>query len=89
MRVRKLITDVLDSGFLASQVILTPEPSMTVFLPIVEEYRTEKVMLIGHKTADPLPNELLNIYLAIAGLAGTTCERLHNERELNQASNSP
>ncbi len=82
--VRTLIADVLDSGFLASQVILTPLPSMTVFLPIVEEYQTEKVMLIGHKSVDSLPNELLNIYLAIAGLAGTTCERLHNERELNR-----
>ena len=82
--VRSLITDVMDSGFLASQVILTPAQAMTAFLPIVEEYRTEKVMLIGHKTADPLPKELLNIYLAIAGLAGTTSERLHNERELNR-----
>ena len=57
---------------------------MTVFLPITEESRTEQVMLIGHKAADPLPNDLLNIYLAIAGLAGATCERLHNERELNR-----
>ncbi len=81
--VRALIADVLDSGFLASQVIPAPAPSITVFLPIVEEYHTEYVMLIGHKTAGPLPNELLNIYLAIAGLAGTTLERLHNERELN------
>lgn len=82
--VRTIIADVLDSGFLASHVVLTPAPSMTVFLPIVEEYETENVMLIGHKTADPVPNELLNIYLAIAGLAGTTCERLHSERELNR-----
>jgi len=81
--VRALTADVLESGFLATQVILTPAPSMTVFLPIVEEYQTEKVMLIGHKTADPLPNDLLNIYLALAGLASTTLERLHNERELN------
>jgi PAS domain S-box-containing protein len=82
--VRAVIADVLDSGFLASHVILTPAPSRTVFLPIVEEYQTEFVMLIGHKTTDSLPNELLNIYLAIAGLAGTTLERLHNELELNR-----
>ncbi len=82
--VRSIIADVLDSGFLASKVILTPVPSMTVLLPIVEEYRTEYVMLIGHKTADPISNELLNIYLAIAGLASTTFERLHNENELNR-----
>lgn len=82
--IRALITDVLDSGFLASHVILTPAPSMTAFLPIVEESQPEKVLLIGHKAADPLPKELLNLYLAIAGLAGTTFERLHNERELNR-----
>lgn len=82
--VRTLITDVLDSGFLASQVILTPAPSMTVFLPIVEEYEQERAIVIGHRSADPLSKELLNIYLAIAGLAGTTFGRLRNERELNR-----
>ena len=82
--VRSIIADVLDSGFLASQVMRTPAPSMTAFLPIVEEYHPEKVMLIGHRSADPLSKELLNIYLAIAGLAGTTFERLKNERELNR-----
>ncbi len=81
---RAVITDVLDSGFLTFQDIGAPDPSMTVYLPITEESRTEKVMLIGHKAACPLPNNLLNIYLAIAGLAGATCERLHNERELNK-----
>ncbi len=57
---------------------------MTAFIPIVEEYRPTTVMLIGHKSADPLSKDLLNIYLALAGLAGTTCERLRNERELNR-----
>lgn len=83
-KVRPLVADVLDTGFLASDVINTPSPSMTVFLPVMEEYVTTEVMLIGHKTADSLPKELLDIYLAIASLAGTTCERLQNERELNR-----
>lgn len=83
-RVMTLVADVLDTGFLASEVIGTSSPSMTVFLPIMEEYRSTKVMLVGHKSADSLPKELLNIYLAIASLAGTTCERLQNERELNR-----
>ncbi len=83
-KVRPLIADVLDTGFLAAEVIGTPSPSMTVFLPIIEEYRPTMVLLIGHATADALPKELLNIYLAIASLAGTTCERLRNERELNR-----
>lgn len=83
-KVRDLTADVLDTGFLAAEVVNAPSPSMTVFLPVLEEYRPTKVMLIGHATADPLPKELLNIYLAIASLAGTTCERLQNERELNR-----
>ena len=82
--VNKTIADVLDSGFLATQVIAVPTPSMTVFLPVIEEYQTTSVMLIGHQTASPVGSDLLNIYLAIAGLAGETSERLHNELELNR-----
>ncbi len=82
--VQALVSDVLESGFLASRVIFAPEPSMTVFLPVAEGPRTGQVMLIGHQAVDPLPNALLNIYLAVAGLAGATSERLLNERELNK-----
>jgi signal transduction histidine kinase len=81
--VRVLVKDVLNSGFLASQAIGLPTPSMVVFLPIVGEHQPMRVLLIGHKTADPLPNETLNIYLALAGLAGTMLERLRVESELN------
>ena len=79
--VKTLIADALNTGFLASQVILTPSPSMTVFLPIAEE---RKVILIGHETTEPLSKELLNTYLAIAGLAGTTFERLRAEDEIKK-----
>jgi len=82
--IQRTITEVLDSGFLATQIISMSSPSMTVFLPIMEEYKTSGVMLIGHQSSDPISSELLNIYLAIAGLAGETFERLHNELELNR-----
>ena len=81
---RTAIADVLDSGFLTTKVLLIPSPSTTVFLPIVEESQPKKVMLIGHKDAGALPKELLNIYLAIAGLAGASFERLESERELTR-----
>ena len=80
--VRTIISEVLDSGFLASHIIPTPTPSMTAFLPIVEQDQPGMVLLIGHKSDDPIPRELLDIYLAIAGLAGSTSERLNNEIEL-------
>jgi PAS domain S-box-containing protein len=82
--VRSIIADVLDSGFLASRIIQVSALAMVAFLPVVEGHTPREVMLIGHKSSEPLPNELLNIYLAIAGLAGTALERLHNENELNQ-----
>jgi PAS domain S-box-containing protein len=80
--VKNLIADALNSGFLATQVVLTPRSSMTAFLPIAGE---QKVLLIGHKAAEPIPKELLNTYLAIAGLAATTFERLRAEEALRLA----
>jgi PAS domain S-box-containing protein len=80
--VRTVVKDVLDSGFLSSQVIMTQAPSMTVFLPVAGEHQPRRVLLIGHKTAETLPGELLNIYLALAGIAGSMLERLHVEDEL-------
>ena len=81
---RDLVVDVIESGFLACFPVTGPPASMTVFLPIFEQYHPEQVMLIGHGNADPLPNDLLNTYLAVAGLAGTALERLHTEQELSQ-----
>ena len=57
---------------------------MTALLPIVEEYQAKEVMLIGHRGRAPLPKELLDVYLAVAGLAGTAFERFHSEQELNR-----
>lgn len=82
--VRIIISDVLDSGFPASHSICAPTPSMTVFLPIVEQAQPVMVMLVGHKSEGPVSRELLNIYLAIAGIAGATSERLKNEVELKK-----
>ena len=82
--VRALVADVLESGFLMSRAILAPDPVMTAFLPIVEEYQTRAVMLVGHQLAQPVSADLLNVYLAVAGLVGTALERLRGEEELSQ-----
>jgi PAS domain S-box-containing protein len=82
--VRRIIAEVLESGFLALHVIPAPARSMTAFLPIVEHGKSEMALLIGHSSGEALSKELLDIYLAIAGLAGSTAERLHTEIELNR-----
>ena len=69
--VRGLVNDVLETGFLISEVISASASAMTVLLPIITEYQTQAVMLVGHGTADPLSADLLNVYLALAGLVGT------------------
>ena len=77
-----LVGDVLESGFLTSRVILAPTRTMVAFLPIIEGYQTKGVMLIGCAATGPMSNDLLNVYLAVAGLVGTALERLHSEQEL-------
>jgi PAS domain S-box-containing protein len=81
---RAMVADVLDCGFPATKILPVPVPSMTAALPIIERNQPQMVLLIGHRSLDPVPKDLLNIYLAAAGLAGECFERLHNEEELNR-----
>jgi len=79
---REAIAEVLESGFLAFRVIFTPAPISLAFLPIMQKSRVTAVMLAGHESTETLPKELLNVYLAVAGLVGTTADRLASELEL-------
>ena len=81
---KEAIAEVLESGFLASRLIFTPHPLLITFLPITQENQVTAVMLVGHGMSEPFPNELLNVYLAVAGLVGTTAARLASERELRK-----
>jgi signal transduction histidine kinase len=76
------IAEVLESGFLTLRVMFVPEPLTLVFLPVTQENRVMAVMLAGHGTSEALPKMLLNAYLAVAGLVGTTFTRLTSEQEL-------
>ena len=82
----KIIAGVLETGVLAAQQIEIPEPFATVFLPIIQENQTAAVMLVGHRTPDPIPNELLNIYLAVTGLVRDITERRKAEDAVRQAN---
>ncbi|MEJ2199778.1 MAG: ATP-binding protein [Desulfuromonadaceae bacterium] len=77
------ITEVLESGFLAVRIFTDPDVS-AVFLPITHDKRTIAVLVIGHGVSEPPTKELLNVYLAVAGLVGTTFQRLASEQELRR-----
>jgi PAS domain S-box-containing protein len=79
---RETIAEVLECGFLSARIIFTPEPLSIACFPITRQNQVAAVMVVGHGMAEPLPEGLLNVYLAVAGLVGTTVERLASEREL-------
>ena len=82
--VRVTITEVLESGFLATRLLPFPAPSMTCFMPLQEGNQTRHVMLVAHGDDLPLSKELLDTYLAVAGLAGAKIERVNDARELRR-----
>ena len=82
--IQESIDETLGSGFLTTQLLTGPEPLSLAFLPITHENLVNAVMLVGHRMSQPIPNEQLGIYLAVAGLIGSTATRLASERELRQ-----
>ena len=83
-KIKESIAEVLESSFLASRVIFTPDPLSVAFLPISQKNQITDVMLVGHRMSEPIPKELLNVYLAVARLVGTTAESLASEIELRK-----
>jgi PAS domain S-box-containing protein len=79
---REAIAEVLESGFLTLRTISAPHPLSLACLPITQENRIVAVMVAGHEMSEPIANDLLNVYLAVAGLVGTTARHLASEREL-------
>lgn len=81
---KRIIAEVLESGFLTTYQICISEQYSIAILPIRQENQTTAVILIGHKMSEPLPKELLNLYLAVTGLIGTTITKLASEKELRK-----
>ena len=78
----------VESGFLSTKSFTFPDILSIAFLPISEGNRTGAVLLIGHKTSAPFQKEILDIYLAVAGLVGTTARRINSEKELQKHRNN-
>ncbi len=83
--IRDSVREVLETGFLAvCSLAVNGEPHKIVLLPISLENKTESVMLVEHATDGPISNDVLNVYLAVSGLAGATINRLTSETELKE-----
>jgi PAS domain S-box-containing protein len=79
---REAIAEVLESGLLSTRILSIPDPLAAAFFPITRENRVIAVMVAGHLMSEPVPEVLLSVYLAVAGLVGATAARLASEREL-------
>lgn len=82
--IKEAIAEVLDSSFLTSLIVFSPDPLSFAFLPITQKNQVTDVILVGHRMAEPIPKELLNAYLAICRLISTTAERMTSEIELRK-----
>jgi PAS domain S-box-containing protein len=71
VKIRKVVDDVIANSFLEVQFLDIPQRYAVAFLPITWENQTTAVMLVGHRTSHTIPDDLLNSYLAIAGLVST------------------
>jgi len=82
--IKEAIAEVMESSFLTLRLVSNPDSLYVVFLPITQQNQVTDVILVGHRIAEPIPKELLNVYLAMARLIGTTAERLISEIELRK-----
>lgn len=86
--ITETVEETLESGFLSTKSFTFPDILSIAFLPISDGNRTGAVLLIGHKTSEPFQKEILDIYLAVAGLVGTTARRINSEKELQEQRNN-
>lgn len=82
--IKEGIAETLESSFITSRLFSKPIPLSLTFLPIIQESQVTAVMLVGYNISETFPKDLLNAYLAVAGLVGTTSARLASEIELRR-----
>lgn len=85
-----VVAQVLDSGFLASERLSLDDEYAVAFLPLGQDTPNPVVLALGHRTAEHLSHDALNLYLAVAGLFQSTLTRLASQhRFLAMADNVP
>ena len=86
-QIKELLAQVMDSGFIASELINIPESYAIVLLPITKIKKIMGIMVIGHQRNELLPKYLLNIYLSLARLVSTIIDNLYMLEELKNSEN--
>ncbi len=82
LTIKEGIAETLQSGFFASRLLADPMALSITFLPFTQNNHVAGVMLVGYRKCETFPRDLLNLFMAIAGLVGTITSRLNMEREL-------
>jgi signal transduction histidine kinase len=85
--IKELLVQVMDSSFIASELINIPESYAIVLLPVIKMKRVMSIMVIGHQSNELLPKFFLNMYLSLARLVGTTIDNLYMIEELKNYQN--
>jgi PAS domain S-box-containing protein len=80
------VNDVFDSGFLSFVSLPPAVPIITIAaFPVIHQNQTVAVMLVGHLSNTPPKKDLLDLYLAVAGLLGSAYSRNISEAAVFQA----
>jgi signal transduction histidine kinase len=81
-QIQKAVAETFRSGFFTSRLFADPMALSLIFLPVIQNNHVTAVMIVGYQTSETFPRDLLNLFMAIAGLVGTITSRLNMEREL-------
>lgn len=70
------VREVFDSGFLTFASLSAGQPALTISaFPVLHQNKVVAVMLVGHLSTTHPAKELLDLYLAVAGLLGSAYSR--------------
>ncbi len=80
--IRPSAGEVFETGFFSICTPAPPDPFTVACFPVSHENRVTAVMIAGH--ANPPPNDMLDLYLAVSGLLGTAYTRKRSEEKVKQ-----
>ncbi|MGO9951385.1 MAG: sensor histidine kinase [Dissulfurispiraceae bacterium] len=67
--------DVFDSGFLTFLSLPSDKLNTVALFPVLHQNRVVAVMIVGHLSSSCLEKDILDLYLAMAGLMGSAYSR--------------